>query len=226
MLHKILSMNRFIIMLLIMVASTSVNAAWYKVEMVVFEHLYPDTGGEQWLGKQGLPDTLGSEELVESGPDPFPYQIVARGFYQLGGVFNVLKSSREYRPVYHIAWQQPGLGQSNARYVHIRYPELPKRGPDEARVADAGDNSIPPLLDGVVRLRVGHLLHIDVDLAYYFDTAADAVTVNRNEYGVTDAYQVNYTRLKESRRLKLNELHYFDHPLFGVIVRVSRIESN
>jgi len=27
-------------------------------------------------------------------------------------------------------------------------------------------------------------------------------------------------RITEQRRVKLKELHYFDHPLFGVIVRV------
>jgi hypothetical protein len=27
-------------------------------------------------------------------------------------------------------------------------------------------------------------------------------------------------------RLKLNELYYFDHPGFGLIIRVSRIDEN
>jgi hypothetical protein len=30
-------------------------------------------------------------------------------------------------------------------------------------------------------------------------------------------------RLREKRRVKLNELHYFDHPHFGALVRVSRV---
>lgn len=30
-------------------------------------------------------------------------------------------------------------------------------------------------------------------------------------------------RLSEKRRLKLNERHYFDHPRFGVLLRVSRL---
>lgn len=31
-------------------------------------------------------------------------------------------------------------------------------------------------------------------------------------------------RIQERRRVKLNELHYFDHPFFGLLVRVSRAE--
>ena len=32
-------------------------------------------------------------------------------------------------------------------------------------------------------------------------------------------------RLSEKRRLRLNEKHYFDHPRFGVLLQVSRLES-
>ena len=33
-------------------------------------------------------------------------------------------------------------------------------------------------------------------------------------------------RMVEKRRLKLNERHYFDHPKFGLLVQVSRLEAN
>ena len=36
---------------------------------------------------------------------------------------------------------------------------------------------------------------------------------------------IESVRLTESRRIKLNELHFFDHPLFGVILQVSRYET-
>ncbi len=32
-------------------------------------------------------------------------------------------------------------------------------------------------------------------------------------------------RMTEKRRLKLNEKHYFDHPKFGLVMQVSRLES-
>ncbi len=32
-------------------------------------------------------------------------------------------------------------------------------------------------------------------------------------------------RLKENRRLKLNEKHFFDHPKFGLLMQVSRLEK-
>lgn len=36
---------------------------------------------------------------------------------------------------------------------------------------------------------------------------------------------VNGYRMVEKRRLKLNELHFFDHPKFGVLMQVSRLEQ-
>ena len=44
-----------------------------------------------------------------------------------------------------------------------------------------------------------------------------AVERRRGQYTATSVH-----RLKESRKLRLDELHYLDHPLFGVIVKISR----
>ena len=37
--------------------------------------------------------------------------------------------------------------------------------------------------------------------------------------------RADYARLTESRRVRLNEIHYFDHPLFGLIVQVSLLKT-
>lgn len=58
-------------------------------------------------------------------------------------------------------------------------------------------------IEGTVRLRKTRYLHVDVDLVYPIGTD-------------------RYARLQQSQRLKLKELHYFDHPLFGAIVQVTR----
>lgn len=57
------------------------------------------------------------------------------------------------------------------------------------------------LLDGFVRIQRGNYLHLLMDLEY----APGSSTY----------------RLKEKRRLKLNEVHYLDHPKFGVIAKVT-----
>ncbi len=56
-------------------------------------------------------------------------------------------------------------------------------------------------IDGFFRLQRGNLLHMIADIEYQPEN-------------------VIY-RIKEKRRFKLNEIHYLDHPRFGLIVRVS-----
>jgi hypothetical protein len=58
------------------------------------------------------------------------------------------------------------------------------------------------ILDGVINIYKQRHLHVDTDLIY-----------NSVEGKV---------RLNEHRLLKSKELHYFDHPLFGILVRVAK----
>ena len=57
-------------------------------------------------------------------------------------------------------------------------------------------------LQGWVKVYASHLLFANLDLDF------------------------NGYRMNEKRRLKLNEKHFFDHPKFGVLLQVSRLEPN
>jgi len=210
-------MKKTLLVLLIIFASHA-SANWYQVEMIVFEHLYPDTAGEQWYNNQGLPDITNSVELVtDQLKERVAYQVLPSGRYKISGVYSALKSSRDYRPIMHIAWQQPGLTRSRAKYVHIRRMEG-LSNPDSIQEGLVK-------IDGTVRLRGGHFLYLDIDLAYFLNALPESMInsamINEN---VTNQLS-DHTRLSESRKVKLNELHYFDHPLFGVITWVRRLST-
>jgi len=210
-------MKKTLLVLLIIFASHA-SANWYQVEMIVFEHLYPDRAGEQWFSNQGLPDITNSVELVtDQLRERVAYQVLPSGRYKISGVYSALKSSRDYRPIMHIAWQQPGLTRSRAKYVHIRRMEG-LSNPDSIQEGLVK-------IDGTVRLRGGHFLYLDIDLAYFLNALPESMInsamINEN---VTNQLS-DHTRLSESRKVKLNELHYFDHPLFGVITWVRRLST-
>ncbi|WP_031435123.1 CsiV family protein [Methylomarinum vadi] len=57
-------------------------------------------------------------------------------------------------------------------------------------------------LNGFIRIQRGHYLYLIADM----------------EYNPTGSL---YYRLDEKRRIKLNEIHYLDHPKFGIIARVT-----
>ena len=200
-------MIRILLVGFILVFSSHVFAKWYQVEMVVFEHLIPDSSGELW-NTGNVPDYSNAIELV-TDPDGYKaFKMLPSSRHKLGGVSKVLKLSSEYRPVYHIAWQQPELTKSRAKKVHIKNPEAK--------------------INGTVNLRGGHLLHLDLDISYFIDLYTESVTSfteeGSEEVVMEDIIMTGtYAQMKETRRIKLNELHYFDHPLFGVLMRVTRL---
>lgn len=86
------------------------------------------------------------------------------------------------------------------------------------QAADERSNSAPVLLstgdrelDGWLRFYVSRFLH--VELALDFQPRTAAIPVGAIELPV---YQLN-----EQRRVRSQEIHYFDHPKFGALVRVT-----
>ena len=82
------------------------------------------------------------------------------------------------------------------------------------------------IFDGTIRLRSSRFLHVDVDFAHFPGFLLNGETPDKEEGSLFVQQQADYVRLQESRKIRLNEIHYFDHPIFGVILRVSRLKQN
>lgn len=206
---------------LALAASAGVRAErWYQVELVAFERSSPDVRGEQFPASAELPVPARSVELLDPGTADAFAEAGAAGlpvaFAPLGGsalelaaVAGALARDPGYQVLRHVAWRQPGFGVEGAPAVHLlalgapRPPEAhPVANGETAMLADA----VPPAsrLEGFVALRVGRYLYLDVDLLYRTRDAA--------------------ATLSEHRRLRLGELHYFDHPLYGVLAAVYPVD--
>ena len=80
------------------------------------------------------------------------------------------------------------------------------------------------IIDGGIRIRSGFYLHVDVDLFYFTAIPQqNRVAQTTDQSQSVDPFQKIPVQLQESRKIKLNELHYFDHPMFGLMVQVSRL---
>jgi len=211
-------------------AAGAAQAAWYQVEVVVFEALSPDADGEILAGDPGVPDRAGAVELVvpaaevapAAGGGLIPYLALDPSWYRLDGVFRTLRTTKEYRPVFHVAWQQPGEGPGSEQAVHLVQWRDPAAAAAVAAAAATATGTDPALvaapdalIDGTVQLRVGRFLHVAVDLAY-FPTGPSAIPAGA---------AAGSMRLRTRRKVLLNDLNYFDHPLFGVLVQVSRLQE-
>ena len=98
-------------------------------------------------------------------------------------------------------------------------------------------------LDGTVRVHRARYLHVQADLLYYrpLDTDIDAAVSPGDDPDAAPMLDSPDTalielllaeedtaprlfRLTESRRMRSSELHYLDHPLFGVLVEIWPVE--
>ena len=181
-----------------------------------------------------------------------PYLALGQERRRLGGIYRRLRLSAEYRPLLHAAWLQPDLQGRSTRAVRLdsnlfeqsaaTRPELSwtelaggwsaPASPGLGRSEPPGWRPFyrPPELryDGFVRLRSARFLHLDIDFAYFLAPDEDGSSAAPGATGAALALdgeaRAEYARLTESRRVRLNEIHYFDHPLFGVIVQVSLLK--
>ncbi|MEX2354106.1 MAG: CsiV family protein [Gammaproteobacteria bacterium] len=242
--------------------------AWYQVEIIVFEYLSSDTGGEYWDSEPGLvslSNTVIPVPAIDIDPEAeepddetvlletpaqtlVPYMLMPDDRYRLAGIFQNLRLSGNYRPLYHASWQQPAVDGNLARAVHLQEIDgsslfeltMPPRLVTKPMPTEFYE-PIKLVFDGTVRVRSSALLHVDIDMVLFreppfllaeLDTdevdnmGLNEMSLYTDEDDNTGIKEIPpaYVRLQETRRIRLNELHYFDHPMFGIILQVSRFE--
>ncbi len=210
---------RVILLATLLLAPALAVARWYQVDVVVFRHNLPSTtGAEQWPAMTALPDYSDSMDLitdlpamgdepastqVESGPGPIAFKALERTERGLLDAERRLRNSSEYAPLLAAAWRQPRFAMSGAKRVHLsdidtRASARPSQLDDAAASEPAP--ALTPRIEGTVLVKVARQINVDIDFMYDYDGTP--------------------VRLKASRGVKLREVHYFDHPVFGVLVQV------
>ena len=169
-------------------------------------------------------------ELVQNRPTATHGQLAfadTMATSSLGAIRRSLRRSSLFDVIDHRSWVQPVNAEPSAILV-----QAGKRYDDRFEV------------EGTLSFSRSRYLHVETDLWYtIFEPRGggdDNPRLREFESGLTDeqleAYQglVDVERergsyhaarshvMMQSRRSRSNELHYIDHPLFGVIVRINR----
>lgn len=196
--------------LLAALASAAAANDLYKVELIVFENLDPAAQqAEHWPAHPGMPALDNALELATqpAASEKSPWRVLKPAELAMGGVYQRLRGSPRYRPILHTGWVQALDNTDRKVGVHV-YSGMQ----NEAASAGAGSAR---KIDGTVAVRRGRFLHADVDLIYIRTTSGAEANS-----GATPP-----VRLVTTRRLRNNEVHYLDHPLFGVIITVSPLDG-
>lgn len=105
-----------------------------------------------------------------------------------------LENSGRHHVLAHLRWQQSAEAKSVSKPV---------------KISNTGSG-----LDGSLRFYLSRFLILDLNLALR-DAQSGGIFSGVSEKDAT------VYRLNEPRRIKASETHYFDHPKFGALVRVS-----
>ncbi|MGD9000447.1 MAG: CsiV family protein [Granulosicoccaceae bacterium] len=198
---------------------------WYEIEVIVFEPVEPPLTTEKWpqiIEEPALDTAVGLLAPVRQAGNPqsvVPFRQLDPASLQLTPQAKRLAAGNRYRVLLHTAWRQPL--QENGPETAVYISSLPRNEETVDLYAETAPQAVPNHVDGVITLLLTRYLHIKAHLVYTnpeVDLARQIIEQD-NSSPVTERFV-----MKESRRVKLQELHYFDHPYFGLIARIIRYE--
>jgi hypothetical protein len=168
----------------------------YSVELVVFQNLRSDLdGGELWVSKLVPADAATPGQTVAAtGPVPQDSE--------LAKAKAALEKSGDYAILAHRFWVQEARPETEASRMSVK-----------------GENNG---LDGTVQFFMSRFLHVAMNLGLNADGATTASAASDTLPG-GDMAPLVY-RIEERRRVKSNDIQFFDHPRFGVLLQVKPIE--
>ena len=154
-----------------------------------------------------IPDEMSEEEL-EAMPDP-EFVLLEEDDFQLAEAWGRLERLDAYDPLMHFGWTQIALAQDQAEAIPLYRFGRP-----------------PEDLDGTLMLHLGRYLHLTVALELRKpEPGQPASGVNGFSTIPEEPLPPTFYSIQESRIMKNGDLRYFDHPKFGVLARVSRVEE-
>lgn len=161
-----------------------------------------------------------TEPPLQSGKPVVEYLLLTEDELTLGDVIAKFELLDAYDTLMHFGWTQTVFPEMEPKLIEIDSLAEPAPG-----------------LDGSFTLYLSRYLHLNVDLALEKPPAFDDpvaiedpvrsfgdARMGYDLFSTTTAGKVRY-RIQEDRIFKSGDLRYFDHPKFGVVVKVSRVEE-
>lgn len=227
--------RELLFLLLLVSVLPSANAQqvrYYDVELVVFEHLDARTRqSEAW--PEEIPSTP-PEEVIQLGrpypgriPDTYDPMLTFKPLknieYSLNKAVAALEASERYRILLHQGWRQPGMDKKTALSVRIDHqvPPSPIAHPSTSGTFNGESHPTKDYrLEGYIQLILARYLHLEIDLAYH-EIQSEGSTDSLTNIGLTQSIPTVVYHLQQTRRLRSGELHYLDHPVLGILTKIT-----
>jgi hypothetical protein len=186
----------------------------YTVEVIIFAYAQEVSTGTEIF----VPDVVDTGEFyIGDGDEPLDelevvgkrsirhldLEFLRREEYTLLDTLGRMERLDVYEPLMHFGWTQAAWEEEDTPAIELRAFGRP-----------------PAALEGSLTLYLSRYLHLVVDL----EMAAEEQPVGAGLYSSMTG-PVRY-RIEEDRILKNGEIRYFDHPKFGMIAKVTRVEPD
>lgn len=196
--------------------AAAATGADYEVEVVVFKNEMPELEGKEIWSPDRVDLTLPELDKAAKAADTNDEEGV------LGKAVAALNEHASYTVLAHKRWTQTAEARSTSPLKRV--------------YTEDGE------LDGTFVFYMSRFLHVEIKallkdleasekLASAFEASKsgnDETSSGKKDGMAIDASNnpsVLAYRIDESRRIRSNEIHYFDHPKFGVLVKVSPVEK-
>ena len=172
------------------------NVNWYTVEVVSFTRAKTAQMQERWPVSVVVANR-GPAQLSMLDIEP-----VAASEKQLGRHAYAINRSSGLSVKSHQIWRQKGLPRAQAPWINLQ--------------------SDSPALSGKVRISLSRYLHADFDIQLQNPDWSPSLT---NEPAMLESQAAKTIHFNVSRKLKRDKIHYIDHPLAGLLLRIERYEK-
>ncbi len=209
------------------------EARWFDIEVIVFKRAQLSSENqEQWPPEPGRPNTDTAASLLpdvdDTNADPFepvPFQLLPAESYQLNDALEKMLASDSYIPLVHLAWRQPTYEKHRALPILINGGAVI---PQQLNTF-ADPSVIPPQmndLEGTITVSVIRYLHLAAVLLLHDPSATTESLAAVPAEGILSTDHLpelgmRSYRLMETRRMRSTEVHYFDHPAFGILAVIT-----
>lgn len=188
-----------------------------QVEIIVFSKIQP-TGliSEQWEMPTKMPDVNHAIELVPFDKtrqvNSLP-QLLPSTYWKLNQISaHLLRSG--YAIIFHAAWVQDFSAKFDYP-IHLLTFEEQSSNPVTA-------------MNGTIDITLNRYFNVAIDLlfsepVYNLTSIISSQEIEKNFHNIVNG--VAYFQLKQNRRMKSDELNYIDHPLYGILIKITTFQN-
>ena len=178
----------------------SASSNRYKVEVLIFTHITANAYQSQvWPADPGTPSLQKAILLGPVGNNMSQiYQLLPSNNFSLNHAAQALASQPNFKIILHQAWIQPL--SSHPQFIYL--------------VGGTEYTTNSYQLIGTLGLSVTNYINVKADFL---------LTEPRSTLPTQEKSDFQGFRLVQVQRMRNNEVHYYDNPLFGMLIKVTRV---